>query len=75
MKPRRSSLYLALLVSACMTPLAQAAEPFQDPSLPLEKRVENLVSLLTLDEKVAMLGQVQPAIARLNVKASRRKPS
>ena len=60
---------LALLLAACATLAVRAAEPFQDPTLPLEKRVENLVSLLTLDEKIAMLGQVQPAIPRLNIKA------
>jgi beta-glucosidase len=58
-----------LLFSAGMTRALPAAEPFQDPKLPLERRVENLVSLLTLDEKIAMLGQREPAIERLNIKA------
>jgi beta-glucosidase len=69
MKPTRSTLCFALLLAACVTGAMKAAEPFQDPTLPIEKRVENLVSLLTLDEKIAMLGQVQPAIPRLNIKA------
>ena len=69
MKPSRSFLCLAALLSACVTGTMKAAEPFRDPSLPIEKRVENLVSLLNLDEKIAMLGQVQPAIPRLNMKA------
>ena len=43
--------------------------PFQDPKLPIEQRVDNIVSLLTLDEKIGMLGQVQPAIPRLGIKA------
>ncbi len=64
-----SNRSLALLLAACATLAVRAAQPFQDPTLPLEKRVENLVSLLTLDEKIAMLGQVQPAIPRLNIKA------
>ena len=64
-----SNFCLAALLTAGMTRALPAAEPFQDPSLPIEKRVENLVSLLTLEEKVAMLGQVQPAIPRLNIKA------
>ena len=29
---------------------AQTQYPFQDPNLPLEERVNNIVSLLTLDE-------------------------
>jgi beta-glucosidase len=69
MKPSRSSLWIALLLSSFTMRARQAADPFQDPTLPIEKRVENLVSLLTLDEKIAMLGQVQPAIPRLNIKA------
>jgi beta-glucosidase len=69
MKPHRSNICIALLLSACATRALPAAEPFRDPNLPLETRVENLVSLLTLDEKIAMLAQRQPAIERLNIKA------
>jgi beta-glucosidase len=46
-----------------------AAEPFRDPNLPLERRVDDLVSRLTLEEKIGMLAQVQPAIPRLGIKA------
>jgi beta-glucosidase len=46
-----------------------ADEPFRDPNLPLEQRVDDLISRLTLDDKIAMLGQVQPAIPRLGIKA------
>jgi beta-glucosidase len=52
-----------------VSPMLRAAEPFQDPKLPLEQRVNNLVSLLTLDEKIAMLGQSSPAIPRLNIRS------
>ena len=69
MKQLISDIFLAVLLCSGTARLLPAAEPFQDPSLPIEKRVENLVSLLTLDEKIAMLGQVQPAIPRLNIKA------
>jgi beta-glucosidase len=41
--------------------------PFQDPSLPVEKRVNDLVSRLTLDEKVAQMLNVTPAIERLGI--------
>ena len=57
MKLHRPNICLAVLLSACATRALPAAEPFRDPNLPLEKRVENLVSLLTLDEKIAMLAQ------------------
>ena len=29
--------------------------PFQDPNLPIEQRVENLISLLTPEEKVGLM--------------------
>ncbi|WP_199431482.1 glycoside hydrolase family 3 protein [Qaidamihabitans albus] len=55
-------------------PATSAAEPasgfpFGDPSLPLPARVEDLLRRLTLDEKVALLHQYQPAIPRLGVPA------
>jgi beta-glucosidase len=56
------------MAASMARPLA-AAEPFRDPNLPLERRVDDLVSRLTPDEKIAMLGQVQPAIPRLGIKA------
>lgn len=45
--------------------------PFQDPSLPLDTRVNDLVSRLTLDEKISLLHQYQPAIPRLGIPAFR----
>ena len=44
----------------------QPAYPFNDPSLPVEKRIENLLSLMTIDEKVACLG-TRTAVPRLSV--------
>jgi beta-glucosidase len=58
-----------LVILAGMAQALAAAEPFRDPKLPLEQRVDDLVSRLTLDEKIGMLGQVQPAIPRLEIKA------
>jgi beta-glucosidase len=64
MKAFRAVLCLSVLAAA---PLMRAAEPFRDPKLPLEERVDNLVSLLTLDEKISFLGQTLPAVPRLNI--------
>jgi hypothetical protein len=61
MRPYRFSPHAALLLALTLAPVLSAAEPFQDPKLPLEQRVDNLISLLTLDEKIAMLGQTEPA--------------
>lgn len=58
-----------LVILAGMAQVLVATEPFRDPKLPLEQRVDDLVSRLTLDEKIGMLGQVQPAIPRLEIKA------
>jgi beta-glucosidase len=60
-----SSLLLTLTLAGTLF----AAEPFRDPKLPLEERVNNLVSLMTLEEKIAFLGQTTPAIDHLGIKS------
>jgi len=66
---RHLAAVLPLLLAAGLARTLAAAEPFRDPAVPLERRVDDLVSRLTLDEKIAMLGQVQPAIERLGIKS------
>jgi beta-glucosidase len=46
---------------------AQYQYPFQDPNLPEEVRVTNIVSLMTLDEKVSFLSS-RPGVPRLGIK-------
>ncbi|GAA3263818.1 glycoside hydrolase family 3 protein [Nonomuraea helvata] len=41
--------------------------PFNDPMLPMDMRVDDLLGRLTLDERIAMLHQYAPAIPRLGV--------
>jgi beta-glucosidase len=55
----------ALLV----TPAAAQAqdEPFRDPRLPMSERIDDLMQRLTLEEKIALLHQYQPAIPRLDI--------
>ena len=65
MRPRLLVVVLPFLLAAGMARTLAAAERFRDPNLPLEKRVDDLVSRLTLQEKIGMLAQVQPAIPRL----------
>src|SRR5215471_13637112 len=48
---------------------SQYQYPFQNPALPIEERVSNIVSLMTLDEKIACLG-TNPSVARLGIKGS-----
>ena len=69
MRMRHGSAVLSILLAAVLAGTLAAAEPFRDPTLPLERRVDDLVSRLTLDAKIAMLGQGQPAIPRLGIKA------
>jgi len=48
---------------------AQYQYSFQDPKLNIEKRIDNIISLLTLDEKITCLG-TNPTIPRLGIKGS-----
>ena len=41
--------------------------PFQDPSLPIDQRVENLISLLTPEEKVGLMMNKSISIDRLGI--------
>ncbi|MGV8138280.1 MAG: glycoside hydrolase family 3 C-terminal domain-containing protein [Mangrovibacterium sp.] len=58
---------LMFFYGACFQAAAQYEFPFQDPSLPMEKRVDNLVSQLTIGEKIDQLLYQAPAIDRLGV--------
>lgn len=51
--------------------LAQETDkyPFRNPDLPLEVRVNDLISRLTLDEKVQLMKHESPAIPRLGIPA------
>ena len=42
--------------------------PFQNPNLSVEDRAANILSLMTLDEKIAALAS--PAVARLKIRFS-----
>ncbi|MBF8185407.1 glycoside hydrolase family 3 C-terminal domain-containing protein [Nonomuraea sp. K274] len=54
--------------SLLAVPSAQAADfPFQNPRLPLERRVSDLLGRLTLPEKLGLLHQSQQAIPRLGI--------
>jgi beta-glucosidase len=44
--------------------------PFQDPGMPIEERIDNLLSLMTLDEKISSLS-TDPSVPRLGLKGTR----
>jgi len=58
--------FLALTVP---TASAQYQYPFQNPDLPAGQRVANIVSLMTLDEKIACLG-TNPNVPRLGIRGT-----
>ncbi|MET7332329.1 glycoside hydrolase family 3 C-terminal domain-containing protein [Nonomuraea sp. NPDC005650] len=59
---------LTLAASLLAAPPAQAAGlPFQNPALPVEQRVDDLLGRLTLQEKLGLLHQSQAAIPRLGI--------
>jgi beta-glucosidase len=66
----RYSLFaaIALVLSSFGSCFAQQKfqHPFQDPSLPAEKRIDNILSLMTIGEKIDCLG-VQTGVPRLGI--------
>lgn len=61
---------LGLVSTAGAVSVRQGASyPFQNPNLPLKQRLADLMGRLTLDEKISLLHQYEPAIPRLGIKA------
>lgn len=54
-----------------MTEPTPPALPFRDRHLPFAKRIDDLLSRLTLDEKISFLHQFTPAVERLGIAAFR----
>jgi beta-glucosidase len=59
-------LHIVFLLSINLMLSQQKQYPFQDPELDTEKRIDNLLSLMTLDEKIQALS-TNPSIKRLGV--------
>jgi beta-glucosidase len=66
---RSAGMPLAVLLLAIGTArlTAQYEYPFRNPDLPIEQRVNNVVSLMTLQEKIAFLSS-SPGIPRLGIR-------
>jgi beta-glucosidase len=68
-------MLLGILVAAVIAPFFVSAQPPQqaaiylDPSQPIDKRVDDLIQRLTLDEKTSLLSTTAPAIDRLKIPA------
>ena len=62
-----SAVAFGLLFLGGISSFAQTyAHPFDDPKLPTEQRIDNILSLMTPEEKIACLG-VQTAVPRLGI--------
>ena len=61
-------IILATIILCC-TPLRAQNFPFQDTSLTVHERVEDLLSRLTLDEKLSLMEHRNPAIPSLGLPA------
>jgi beta-glucosidase len=68
MKPPLFSLAF-LLATPFWTMAQQHRYPFQNQNLQAEERIDNILSLMTLDEKVNCLG-TNPSVPRLGIKGS-----
>lgn len=77
-QPSRLTGFLALIVATLLAvtgvvqpsiaqPSAAEDYPFRDPGLSVDARVDDLLERLTLEEKIAMLHQYQPAVPRLGI--------
>ena len=66
-----ASLVASLSVLLAMTGISARAQtnqyPLQNPGLPLEERVNNIVALMTLDEKIAFFSS-SPGVPRLGIR-------
>src|SRR5256885_9154805 len=69
----RSALTLVLCVIVIGSPAKtqeskrDSGAPYLNPNLPLEQRVNDLVSRMTLEEKVSQMMNAAPAIPRLGI--------
>ena len=67
MKTRFS--YILILISVVRLTAQQVEYPFQNSELAVEERITNLLSLMTIDEKVKALS-TNPSVQRLGVKGT-----
>ena len=63
------STCFALLLFAITSCEEKGTADYMDPELPIDQRVDDLVSRMTVDEKISQMSHLAPAIERLNVVA------
>ncbi|WP_374459363.1 glycoside hydrolase family 3 C-terminal domain-containing protein [Chryseobacterium taeanense] len=61
-------ILLNISIFVCAVSSAQNFKyPFQNPKLPVDQRIENLLGLLTVDEKIGMMMDNSKAVPRLDI--------
>src|SRR5262245_6351076 len=66
-RPRSiGTAFLSIALALPMFARAQTNYPFQNPDLPIEERVANIVSLMNVEEKIDML-RFRAGVPRLNI--------
>ena len=60
-------LLLASLVLFQVPASAQTLHPYQNPDLPVDVRVQDLIDRMTLEEKASMMSNATPGIPRLGI--------
>jgi beta-glucosidase len=64
-----ATLVLLAIPSAGFSQAAGGTPPYEDPSLPVEKRVADLISRMTLEEKVSQMMNAAAPVERLGIPA------
>ena len=70
----RLMIFMLLVVSAVAIQSSHSQPqsvpyPFQNPDLPIEQRIDNILSLMTIDEKIECL-DTNPSVPRLGIKGT-----
>ena len=65
----KCTLYAVVILAGTPVVWGQAPLPFRDSNLPMEQRITDLLSRLTVDEKISLMGG-EPTIPRLGLKFS-----
>jgi len=67
---KRSFLLLCFLLNVCfLFARTNRQYPFNDPSLSIDERIEDLLDRMTLEEKIGQMQNTSPAIDRLGIPA------
>ena len=60
-------LIAALLASGAFLVAEETRPPYLDPAQPLDVRIRDLISRLTLEEKASMMRNTTPGVPRLGI--------